>query len=113
MMADYHRMSVAGKQAAHREKMREPAIACPRCETQTTVADLLRHAEACPGRGPVHPLSKWVTWREVLGLGVPDSTLDRWVKRGVVQTDGPARKRRYLLRDVVKLMARRTPTNGS
>jgi hypothetical protein len=29
----YHRMSIGAKQALHRERMREPAVACPVCET--------------------------------------------------------------------------------
>jgi hypothetical protein len=104
----YGRMSLAAKQAQHRDRMREPSVTCPRCEVQTTVADLLRHIESgCSGRRPAHPLSKWVTWSEVLELGVPNATFQDWVRRGVVQAEGPARRRRYLLRDVVRLMARR------
>jgi hypothetical protein len=114
----YHRLSISAKQARHREAMREPSIACPHCDTQTTAADLLRHLEACSGRREPHPLSKWVTWSEALALGVARDTLSRWVRQGRVRSrvsvrvDGernrgrPAR-RRYLLRDVTKLLALR------
>ena len=48
---DYNRAPVGEKQAYHRDRMREPAIACPYCETRTTVAGLLSHIdERCKGR---------------------------------------------------------------
>ncbi len=103
----YGRMSIGAKQALHRDRMREPAVVCPRCEAQTTVADLLRHLEGCPGRRPAHPLSRWITWGEVRQRGVPKQTLSRWVQRGKVKFDGPPRRRRYLERDVVLLQAKR------
>lgn len=96
----YRRMSLAGKQAAHRDRMREPAMACPRCEAQIVVADSLRHAEICPGRREPHPLSRWLTWSEVRSLGVPKSTIHRWIERGRIHVRGGARERRFLERDV-------------
>jgi hypothetical protein len=103
----YRQMSIGAKQAAHRDRMREPAIVCPHCETQTTVADLPRHVkDGCQGRREPHPLAKWVSWSEVVGLGVAPMTLHDWVRRGEVKSEGPPRGRRYLLRDVVRLLAR-------
>jgi len=88
--------------------MREPAIPCPHCEAQTTAADLVRHvATTCPGRREPHALSKWVTWCEALELGVPRETMHRWVRQGRVHTRGIPRRRRYLLRDVTKLLVMR------
>jgi hypothetical protein len=117
--SEYQRLSVAEKQARHRHAMREPAIPCPHCDTQTTAADLLRHVEtSCPGRRQPHPLAKWVTWGEALELGVSRDTLSRWVRKGWVaarsctRQDGPARpgrpaRQEYLLRDITKLLALR------
>lgn len=111
----YSRLSIAAKQQRHLDRMREPAIACPYCEAQTTVDGLLRHVEAtCPGKRPPHPLSKWVTASEIVAMGVPRATVHRWVQRGIVQMDGPSRERRYLLRDVVRVLAltKRAPRRG-
>jgi hypothetical protein len=105
--SEYQRLSVAEKQARHRQAMREPAIPCPHCDTQTTVADLLRHVETCPGRREPHPLSEWVGWREALALGVLPGTLSRWVRKGKVRTRGEAWRREYLRRDLAKLLAAR------
>jgi hypothetical protein len=114
----YRRLSIQAKQARHRSKMSEPAIACPVCEVQTTVVDLARHAGACPGHRPAHPLSRWVSWSEARRLGIPRATMGRWIERGDVQVQGERRARRYLLRDLVKRMAarqsrRRGPENGT
>lgn len=110
--SDYTRMSVGEKQAHHRDQMREPPIACPLCETQTTVADLVQHVEArcpearSPGRREPHPRSKWIGYREALVLGgVPKATLSRWVKLGRVRVRSPGDRRQYLLRDLVRLRA--------
>lgn len=59
--SEYGRLSLAAKQARHREAMREPAIPCPRCETMTMPADLLRHVESCPGQREPHPLNRWAS----------------------------------------------------
>jgi hypothetical protein len=107
--SSYHRLSVAAKQGAHRERMREPSIACPHCHTQTTTAYLLRHVQTgCEGRRAPHPLSRWIPWGEVIRLGVPRATLCRWVGQGRVLQRGAARRRQYLLRDVTWLLASRT-----
>lgn len=111
----YRRLTMAAKQALHRERMREPAIACPYCEAHTVVAELLRHVEStCPGHRPAHPLSKWISWDEAMALGVPKQTLCRWVVLGYVQSYGEIGARRYLLRDLVKMLARRIgPRDGT
>lgn len=114
----YRRLSVGAKQVAHRERMREPAVACPRCDAQTPPADLLRHVETCAGPRDPHPLSRWITWSEALDLGVRPRTLSGWVQRGWVRSriraraEGPASRGRparrvYLLRDVTKRVALR------
>lgn len=106
-MADYHRMSVAEKLKAHRNRMREPDVRCPLCETQTTVADLVRHAATCPGPRDPHPLSEWVTWPKVLAMGVEAWRISSWVRGGLVRARGPRRSREYLRRDIVRLLVTR------
>lgn len=105
----YQRLSLAGKQALQRERMREPAVTCPVCETQTTAADLLDHiATRCPGPREPNPASKWVTWRQALAIGVLPGTMSKWVKRGLVHVRGELQDRRYLLRDIaVRVAAQR------
>jgi hypothetical protein len=106
---NYHRLSIGQKQALHLDRMREPAVTCPVCETQTTATDLLEHIETrCPGpREPTHKAS-WITWRQALDLGVPRETLSRWAKHGLVRVRGELQDRRYLLRDIaVRVAARR------
>jgi len=104
--SSYHRMSAAAKEARNRDRMREPAIACPVCETQTTAADLLEHvATRCPGQREPGAGSKWISWREALALGVPRSTMNKWVKRGLVRVRGELQARQYLLRDVAMRLA--------
>lgn len=106
-MSDYHRMSLAQKQAHVRDRMREPAVACPGCDTQTTAADLIAHAARCPGPRDPHQGSKWVTWREAIALGVPRRTFAHWVERGHVRYVGEVKDRRYLLRDLAQKIAQR------
>lgn len=106
--SEYHRLSAAAKEARHRDRMREPAIQCPRCGTSTTVVDLPRHRQTtCPGRREPHPLSEWISWGQALELGVPPGTLSRWVRRGEVRARGPRRRREYLRLDVTLMLARR------
>lgn len=105
----YIRLSLAAKQAQHRDRMREPAVACPMCETQTTVADLARHIdETCRGRREPHPLSEWISWREALSLGVLRGTLCKWIKAGRVsrREDGDG-QHVYLKREIVLEIAAR------
>jgi hypothetical protein len=107
-MTDYHRMSVAEKQAYSRVVVREPAVHCPTCDTQTTAADLIAHSARCQGRRDPHPGSRWITWREALALGVARATMNQWVNAGFVRVRGELQDRRYLLRDlVVRIAAKR------
>lgn len=103
----YRRLSISAKQAFVLERQREPPVACPRCETQTTAGDLLHHLDRCEGARAPHPLAKWITWREALGLGATRSTMHSWVGRGLVRTQGETGDRRYLLRDLAQRLAAR------
>lgn len=106
--APYTRLSLAAKQALHLDRMREPAVSCPLCEAQTTVADLPRHVESsCSGRREPHPLSEWLAWGEAVALGILEGTLCRWVKSGKVRFRGERDHREYLRRDLVLLVAAR------
>jgi hypothetical protein len=106
--ANYHRMSIAAKQALHRERMREPAVTCPVCETQTTAAELLEHVETrCPGPREPNPNASWITWRQALAMGVPRVTMNRWVTSGLVRVRSELQAREYLLRDLALLVATR------
>lgn len=104
----YARLSVAAKQARHREQMREPAVTCPRCETQTTAADLVPHLEKrCAGPREPHPQSRWIRRTDALKW-LPKRTLHRWARQGLVRQRGQGRGRReYLLRDVTRQLALR------
>lgn len=108
-MISYHRMSIAEKQAHHRDRMREPAVACPECDTQTTAADLIAHMARCPGPRDPGPGAKWISWSEARKLGVSDATMNYWTSRGHVRFRGEIQSRQYLLRDVATriTMARR------
>jgi len=105
---DYHKLDIAGKQALALERMREPAVACPVCDTHVTPRDLVEHmVRRCAGRRAPHPGSTWVGWREALRM-VRQSTLAGWVRRGLVRTRGGAGgalDRRYLLRDLAMCLA--------
>lgn len=99
-----------------RDRMAEPAIACPLCETKTSVDGLLDHLRGrCPGKRAIHDRSKWVTRAEALAMGLTESTLKRWLHRGRIRVraargerTGPGRpSRQYLARDIVKLLAAR------
>jgi hypothetical protein len=104
----YQRLSLAEKQALQRERMREPAVTCPVCETQTTAADLLEHIETrCPGPREPNPSASWVSWRQAVAMGVPRETMFRWARQGLVRFRGERQDRRYLLRDLAVSLARR------
>ena len=104
----YQRMSLAEKQAANLARAREPAVACPQCDTQTTAADLLEHvAKRCQGPRDPGPGSKWVTWRDAIKMGAPPMALSRWARRGAVRVRGQRGDRQYLLRDLAMQMASR------
>lgn len=101
----YQRLSVGQKQALHRERMREPAVTCPVCETQTTAAELLEHLDTrCRGPRDPNPHSAWVGWRVATAMVLP-GTLSRWVKRRLVRTRGELQDREYLLRDIAVRVA--------
>lgn len=101
----YHRMSLQEKQAEVLVRAREPAVACPSCDTQVMPADLLAHVEQrCAGRRDPTLGSKWVSWREARAL-VPHRTLIRWVDRGVVRVRGDRGDRQYLYRDLATRVA--------
>jgi hypothetical protein len=104
----YHRMPIAEKQAFHRERMREPAVICPVCETHTTATDLLEHlATRCPGQREPNPNSRWVSLSEAMTMGAPRRTIFRWARPGTVRTKGSWRGRLYLQRDIAQHLARR------
>lgn len=112
----YQALPLAQKQALHRDRMREPAIACPFCEVQVTVDGMLRHE--CAGKREVHPLEEWIEWAAVMKLGIPEGTFHRWVKAGRVERRGERPKSVYRRRDVAKMIMYfkwrwRTSTDGS
>lgn len=107
-MTDYHRLPVAAKLAASRQRLREPTIACPRCDTQTTPGDMPGHLERCPGPREPHPGATWLTFGQVLALGVSRSTLSGWTRSGHVRVRGEIQDRRYLMRDVAVRIAARS-----
>ncbi len=103
----YARLSLVEKEATQRDRIREPAITCPRCETQTSPGDLVRHITTrCTGRREeIHPASKWIT-RSAALKWIPEPTLHRWASRGMVRQRGEGRGRReYLLRDLARNLA--------
>lgn len=101
----YAKLSLARKQAVSLERLREPALACPKCQTQTTTTDLLRHVQSCTGPLEPHPSSRWITRREARDLGVSNSTLSWWARRGDVRFHDEPNERRYLLRDLALRVA--------
>jgi hypothetical protein len=102
----YHRLSVVAKRARLLAAGREPPVTCPACETGLPPEDLLGHlTQRCTGARQPHHRARWLTWREALAIA-PRANLSRWVTRGEVRTRGEAGpERRYLLRDVVQLVA--------
>lgn len=106
-MSGYHRLPIAQKRAAAIASARESAVACPDCDTQVMPADLLAHLEErCTGPRDPGPGSQWITWREARSL-VPKRTLVRWIDSGRIRFKGDRGDRQYLLRDLVKNVARR------
>lgn len=104
----YRRLTLAEKQVRQRDQMREPSVTCPRCETQTSPADLVQHVqERCTGPREPHPQSRWIRRTEAMRM-IPEYTLQRWARRGLIRQRGQGRGRReYLLRDVTRLIALR------
>jgi hypothetical protein len=104
----YHHVSVAEKQAYARANVREQAVACPKCDTQTTAAELIEHLEKrCTGPREPGPGSKWISLPEAIALGASRRTLFWWTRRGLVRVKGRRRSRMYLLRDMAIRLARR------
>lgn len=102
----FNRLTVAAKQRRHQERMREPPVSCPDCETETTAGDLVSHLGRCEGPREPHPKSRWVTWREALELGAPRQSMSRWIRRGRVRMRTvPIPQRQYLLRDIALRIA--------
>ncbi len=105
---DYNRLPVNEKQRVARERIREPSVQCPYCETKTTVDNLLTHVqERCTGTKLPHQFSRWIDHAEALRLGVRRQNLSRWVTRGIVRIRPTPRGRQYLKRDVVRALAAR------
>jgi hypothetical protein len=108
----YHRMNLQQKQAAAREQLAEPPVACPGdCGVRLMPADLLGHlAERCPGATEPGPAAKWLPLSEAQAVAsdVPRSTLTFWARSGDVRTRGGGRRKRdrqYLLRDLALRVA--------
>lgn len=107
----YRSLSKAQKEAEIYGSLREPPIACVRCEVQVLPFEMLRHLQACAGKREPHPLSRWITWAEVVSMGVAVRTMRRWRRSDLVQTKRINGTRRYLERDVAKLLSMEG-TNG-
>lgn len=104
----YARLSVAEKEIRQREDMREPAVRCPSCDTQTTSNDLVQHVEErCQGPREPHPQSRWITFADAMKLGVQRGTLSKWVRKGRVRVRAAGEQRQYLLRDLAVRLAER------
>ncbi len=107
MTSRYNRLPLAAKRAEDLAHVREPAIACPGCDTKVMPVDLIAHLdERCGGPRDPSPLSLWVNWRAALGV-VPERTLLRWVDRGRVRFKGGRGDRLYLFRDLAQHVAQR------
>lgn len=103
-MADYHKLSVAQKEAANR--LHEPPTRCPVCEMAVQPDDLLAHVDKrCEGRPEPHPRSRWVTRKDALAMGASWPSLKRWANTGKVRIRRIDNSRRYLLRDLTKCLA--------
>jgi len=104
----YQRLSIAEKRAVDLERVREPAVTCPRCDTHVLPADLLAHMERrCAGPREPGPGARWIPHRDVLAMGVPRATLSFWANRGFVRFTGDRQDRKYLYRDLALKVAQR------
>lgn len=102
----YHLLPIAQKRALAAASQREPAVACPRCDTQVMPADLLAHLEQrCTGQREPGPGARWVSARDPIVRNVPKATRSYWVERGFVRVRGGTMDREYLLRDLAKRIA--------
>lgn len=111
-MSSYHKLPAAEKRRVTTEAMRPPPERCDVCDTQVMPEDLLGHAQRCPGLRPPHPRDRWITWREARSMGVPKSTLNRWINRGTVRFRDREGAREYLQRDVFRERFRKRNRRG-
>jgi hypothetical protein len=108
MASSYQKLSIADKRALDLSRARDAAVRCPNCDMQVLPVDLVAHLEQrCAGRPEPGAGAKWVMWNEALAQGVPRETLARWARTGLVRCVGERQDRKYLLGDLVKMIARR------
>jgi hypothetical protein len=106
--AAYHKLSITEKRALDLDRVREPAVTCPSCDTQVMPVDLLPHLDQrCPGPRDPGPGARWIPHREVMAMGVPRGTLSRWANNGLVRFTGERQDRKYLYRDLAVKVAQR------
>lgn len=104
----YHKLSAADKRARTRTAARPNPTRCPACEAAVQPRDLLGHLERCPGPAEPHPADDRVTFAQAVAMGAPRSSLSRWDRDGLVRTSGEPGEKRYLLRDLAKVLAARS-----
>jgi hypothetical protein len=104
----YQKLSISEKRSLDLDRVREPAVTCPICDTQVMPADLLAHLELrCPGPRAPGPGARWITRAEARGMGLSNSTLSFWADRGFVRYTGDRQDRKYLYRDLAVKVAQR------
>ena len=107
-VSTYQKLSISQKRASDLARVREPAVTCPRCDTQVMPSDLLGHLEQrCSGPREPGPGAKWISHREVMAMGVPRATLSFWAGSGQVRFLGERQDRKYLYRDLALKVAKR------
>lgn len=107
-MGDYNALSRTDKLRRAYARLAEAPIACEVCGTRVPVGQLTDHVrERCPGPPEVTTASRWVSWRDIVRRGIPKHTVSRWVGSGRLRYQGDEGERRYLLRDVDRLVANR------
>src|SRR5678815_1605627 len=93
----YHRMTAIEKRAQSMLNVRERPVICTVCDMQMMPVDLLAHqAERCTGPCDPGPSAKWITHRDVMGMGIPRATLSFWANNGLVRFVGGRQDRKYL-----------------
>lgn len=105
--SSYHLLSVSAKQALQRGSAHEMPLRCVTCGVAVMADDLLTHAEQRCERPPAHPHARWLGWPQARQLGLSRSDLHRLARRGVVRTAGTPKRKLYLARDVVQVVATR------
>lgn len=103
----YQKLSITEKRAVDLDRVREPAVTCPSCDTQVMPTDLLSHMEnRCAGPRQPGPSAKWLTWRDAMAIGgVTPMRLSRWARNGHVRFVGDRQDRKYLQRDLALKVA--------